>query len=161
MQRWPEFFAETTFLTDRFHGANHLCSDEFKYNCHGLRGRAEFQGPDNTSVSEQINRLMSRFDRTEQRATINTGMLVYDFYIQFHNADLLKKWPKMRAAQVCKSRWQVCTRSRQTCSLVQCDALTPGQNHDLLLISPILLILYRVQIFRTDQQPSALQLRTR
>jgi hypothetical protein len=104
LQRWPEFFAETTFLTDRFHGANHLCSDEFKYNCHGLRGakgaREEFQGPSNTSVSEQINELMSRFDRMEQRATINTWMLVYDFYIQAQNADLVALWPKMRQSQV-------------------------------------------------------------
>ena len=87
-------------MTDRFHGANHLCSDEFKYNTHGLKGREEFPGKDNTSVSELINRLMSRFDRTEQRATINTGMLVYDFYIQVHNTDLLAAWPRKQLLQV-------------------------------------------------------------
>ncbi|GAQ93113.1 hypothetical protein KFL_013070010 [Klebsormidium nitens] len=97
--RWPEFFAETTFLTDRFHGVNHLCSIEFKYHKQRLQGREEFPGPDQDSVSELINRLMSRFDKTEQRANINTGMLVYDYYIQVHNTDLLANWPKMRQSQ--------------------------------------------------------------
>jgi hypothetical protein len=100
LQRWPEFFAETTFLTDRFHGVNHLCSDEFKYNTHGLKGREEFPGPDNSSVSEQINKLMMIFDKTQQRATINTGMLVYNSYILEHNTNLVNKWPKKKAMQV-------------------------------------------------------------
>ena len=39
-------------------------------------------------MSEQINNLMRRFDRTEQRATINTGMLVYNYYIFRHNTRL-------------------------------------------------------------------------
>eukprot|EP00243_Klebsormidium_subtile_P012270 TRINITY_DN7390_c0_g1_i1.p1 TRINITY_DN7390_c0_g1~~TRINITY_DN7390_c0_g1_i1.p1 ORF type:complete len:194 (-),score=41.18 TRINITY_DN7390_c0_g1_i1:276-857(-) len=98
--RWPEFFAETIFLTDRFHGANHLCSDEYKYDGHGLQGREEFQGPDNTSVPEQINNVMRRFDRTEQRATINTGMLVYNYYIFRHNTDLLAKWQEKRGTDI-------------------------------------------------------------
>jgi hypothetical protein len=71
-----------------------------RYNSHGLRGREEFKVPSNTSVSGQLNNLMSIFDWTEQRATINTGLLVYNFYIQFYNADLLKAWRKMMAAQV-------------------------------------------------------------
>jgi hypothetical protein len=100
LQRWPEYFAETTFLTDRFHGVNHLCSDEFKYNKHGMEARAEHNGSHNTSVSEQINSLMKRFDKTEQCASINTGMLVYDYFILRHNAKLKEKWPERRELQV-------------------------------------------------------------
>jgi hypothetical protein len=40
LQRWPEFFARTMFLTDIFHGVNHKCSDEFKYHAHLLRDKS-------------------------------------------------------------------------------------------------------------------------
>ncbi|GAQ83636.1 hypothetical protein KFL_001560050 [Klebsormidium nitens] len=102
------FFAETSFLTDRFHAVNHKCFDEFKYNVHCLKGREEFQGLDNESVSEQINKLMKRFDRTEQRSTINNAMLVYDYYIYMHNLDLLRKWPKQQEAHI---QWKYLIRA--------------------------------------------------
>ncbi|GAQ92530.1 hypothetical protein KFL_010410030 [Klebsormidium nitens] len=97
--RWPEFFAHTMFLTDNFHGVTHKCSDEFKYHVHLLDKGREFQGLPNTSVPEQINSLMKRFDSTQAASTITNAMLVYDYFIYRHNMKLHAEWLAKRWAQ--------------------------------------------------------------
>jgi hypothetical protein len=100
LQRWPAFFAETMFLTDVFHGVCHKCGDEFKYYKHFLD---EGRDPRNTSVAEQINSLMKRFDRIVAASSIDTAMVIYDYFVYRHNVELRKKMLERSADEV--SSW--------------------------------------------------------
>jgi hypothetical protein len=105
MYCWPDFFATTMFLTDIFHSVNHKYLDEYKYNKHNLEGREDFQGPDNTPVSEQINNLMKSLDRTVAALTITTALLVHCYYVFRHNTELCKALTTSKFKEYA-SRWR-------------------------------------------------------
>lgn len=72
-----------------------------QYNKHGTDGRDAFQGSSNTPVSEQINKLMERFDKTAGASTIPHALLVYGYYIHCHNTQLREDLTTSRFRVVC------------------------------------------------------------
>jgi hypothetical protein len=85
-QRWPEFFAKTIFLTDRFHQVCHKCSSEYKFCAHALSGREDVD----TSALEQINAVMKPLDNTLRTSGLESGMLLTDTWALEWNAKIVR-----------------------------------------------------------------------